>query len=336
MNSCLSPRSHTHVTSRCGFATYVLRSGEAEVRVVPALGAKITSLRDLRSGREWLWSAPDGRELRENSAGDAFEAGSMAGIDECVPTIAPSRLGDQMLPDHGEAWARAWTVNKSLLKEGRLHTSLDLECLPLRIERELTLEAAVLTLRYRLINLSSVAQPGFWALHPLFARREGDRIELPCDVADVKVDSQLGLDLPAGAAVAWPSPNAGVNFSTLTNTAGAAWCAKLFVTNPNCNRAAIANDITGDRLDIDFESERRLHLGIWITRGGWNGFDHFALEPTTHAADTPCDADAATDDLLLPHATRSWSIRFSLTASETRSGRLLNKSARTDVGWSSR
>jgi len=313
--TCSSTVTETHVTAADHFATYVLRSQELEVSVVPALGAKITTLRNLRSRREWLWSAPDGRGLRKSRPGDAFETGSMAGIDECVPTIAPCRLGDQCLPDHGEAWARAWTVCQSAWAEGRLRTTLDLACLPLRIERELTLEANVLTLRYQLSNLSDVLQPGFWAFHPLFARHEGDHIDLAPRVCAVKVDSQLGLGLNAGAIVSWPCPHPGLNLSTFTSADGGDWYAKLFVDGTYSGGATIANAHTGDRLEISFESDRAMHLGIWITRGGWNGFDHFALEPTAHAGETPA-ADDPFGQLLPPYTTRTWQVRLSCAVNE--------------------
>ena len=38
-----------------GFPVYVLGNGRVEVGVVPELGAKIISLKNLRSGREWMW-----------------------------------------------------------------------------------------------------------------------------------------------------------------------------------------------------------------------------------------------------------------------------------------
>jgi len=41
-----------------GFPAYRLGNGLIETIVIPTLGAKVASLRNLRRGREWLWLSP--------------------------------------------------------------------------------------------------------------------------------------------------------------------------------------------------------------------------------------------------------------------------------------
>ncbi|MBC8012220.1 MAG: hypothetical protein H7067_19225, partial [Burkholderiales bacterium] len=242
---------NTHLLTEHGFATYVLRDSHAEVRVVPALGGKITSLRSLRTGREWLWSAPDGRGLHTNQVGDAFEGGPMAGIDDCLPTVAPCRLGDSALPDHGEVWSRACNVDATAWSaRGELKTSLTLSTLPLRFERTLSLRVGALTLAYRLTNHSAVPQPWLWALHPLFAWQAGDRIELPAEVTTMRVSCELALGLTG--VCAWPAPAAGFDLSRMTAPTTAPWYLKLFTGPMHEGRAAVVNDRTGDRLELRF------------------------------------------------------------------------------------
>jgi galactose mutarotase-like enzyme len=304
--------TRAELASTDGFETYVLRSDAVEVRVVPTLGAKIGGLRDLRTGREWLCPASDGRGLRASRPGDSFDSGPVAGIDECVPTVSPCRFAGRDLPDHGEAWARVWTVDAVAWAQGRLGTTLDLDCLPLRIERELVLEGASLTLSYRLTNLSSTPQPDFWALHPLFAWREGDRIELPPDIVSARLAALRGLDLPRGEVVAWPSPCAGLDLSALNVPTGKPWYAKLFFDAPRDGHVAIVNARGGGRLSIQFDPVQNPHLALWVTRGGWNGIEHVALEPTTHASDTPPAEGHPRARWLAPHASREWGVRIAL------------------------
>ena len=54
--------------------------------------------------------------------------------------------------------------------------------------------------------------------------------------------------------------------------------------------AEIRNRTTGDRLTIRFDPTELPALGIWITRGGWNGYHHFAIEPTHAPFDSLADA----------------------------------------------
>ncbi|MFD7409151.1 hypothetical protein ACFV7R_42480 [Streptomyces sp. NPDC059866] len=63
----------------------------------PAHGGRWTSLRT--AGREWLWRR-EAPERDSVSPGDPFvDAG---GLEECIPTV-------RGIPDHGDAWSRAWT-----------------------------------------------------------------------------------------------------------------------------------------------------------------------------------------------------------------------------------
>src|ERR1700690_4239136 len=85
-----------------GFSVHVLNNEDVELAVVPELGAKIISLRNLRTGREWLWHPLDKVKLFKNHPGDEFCGSPLAGIDECLPTILPCAWRGRELPDHGE------------------------------------------------------------------------------------------------------------------------------------------------------------------------------------------------------------------------------------------
>jgi hypothetical protein len=44
--------------------------------------------------------------------------------------------------------------------------------------------------------------------------------------------------------------------------------------------AGIRNRATGDRLEFAWNPAENDTLGLWLTRGGWHGHHHFAIEPT--------------------------------------------------------
>jgi hypothetical protein len=137
-----------------GFPAVVLCNALVGATVLPTLGARIVSLRSLRTSREWLWRAADGRGLFSSSAGNVFESGPLAGMDECLPTIAPCVDAGRKLPDHGEAWTSSWSTE---VNDGGITNQLNLDCLPLRLRRRLTLAGNTLRLNYELTNLGSSA-----------------------------------------------------------------------------------------------------------------------------------------------------------------------------------
>ena len=70
-----------------GFAVYTLGNERIEVAVIPELGAKLISLKDLRTGREWMWHPGPAPLLFRNRPGDDFSKSPLAGADECLQRL---------------------------------------------------------------------------------------------------------------------------------------------------------------------------------------------------------------------------------------------------------
>ncbi|HWG27534.1 hypothetical protein [Actinospica sp.] len=124
----------------------VLETVPLSVRVDAEHGGRWTSLSG--GGREWLWHRDEPR--REHVLpGDAFaDAG---GIEECVPTV-------RGLPDHGDAWSRAWIAGDSMLEHR-------VSCPDFELTRRIGVVSGSVVADYRL-----VAEPGYrflWAGHAL-------------------------------------------------------------------------------------------------------------------------------------------------------------------------
>ena len=89
------------------FRTIEANNGLIACAVLPELGAKILSLCDLRTRREWLWTS-DRLPLARHAYGVSYvEKADTGGWDECFPTVAACEypLEGQHgieLPDHGD------------------------------------------------------------------------------------------------------------------------------------------------------------------------------------------------------------------------------------------
>jgi hypothetical protein len=259
-----------------GFAVIGLANADVAVEIVPELGARILSLRDRRTDEEWMWRPTDARPLARHPLGLAFEHSTLAGADECLPTIDPCVWEKRELPDHGECWASAWTVDADAFAAGRILTTLDLPASPLRIERTITLDGPRVHLAYQLTSCSDRPERWLWAFHPLYPVCPSDHLELP-----------------GGAAA--PECAAGS-------------CAKAFYPATEGRVALIR--ATGSRLMTTWSPAELPWLAVWITRGEWHGHHHLALEPTVAPANTPDHPDVP---LLAPGAAARWS--FTLTVS---------------------
>lgn len=243
-----------------GFAVHVLNNDEVELAVVPELGAKIISLKNLRTGREWLWHPPEGLKLFKNQVHDDFSTSPLVGIDECFPTIEPCSWQGRELPDHGEIWSVPWQVDGEAWDNGMLRTKARLRISPFEFERTVELQGNEVRIRYQLHNLGAFAESFLWAMHPLLRLEAGDELELPDSTREL-LNGETWVD-------------------AVTSTIPDRNCAKIFARPVSEGWAAIHNKTRGDRLEFAWDSAENNTLGLWLTRGGWHGHHHLAIEPT--------------------------------------------------------
>ena len=285
--------NHREVRTEQGFNAYVLRNDRLEIVVVPALGAKIISLKNLRSGRQWMWHPEAGLKLFTNRLGDDFSRSPLVGADECLPTIAPCSFQGRELPDHGEVWSAAWEVDRQALEGGVLKTSVDLPVSPFTFERRIELRSGHILFGYVLRSRSSVAESYLWALHPLLRVQPGDRLEIPATTLAPR-NGEEWIDvvdslIPAGR------------------------CAKVFAGPLKQGVAAVYNRESGDRLALEWNPVENDTLGLWLTRGGWYGHHHLALEPTNGAPDQLAAAVEGKRCGIVPAAgSRAWGLTMRL------------------------
>lgn len=248
-----------------GFKTYELSNSEVKIAVIPELGAKIISLQNARTGREWMWHPRGSLKLFHNSATDDFSHSPLVGVDECLPTIQPCVWRGRNLPDHGEVWSAEWKLDENAWQKGVLKTTVQLQISPFDFERTIELEANTVRLNYQLTNRSAAPEQFLWAIHPLLRLQEGDHLVLPAATRAL-FDGADWLDAVDSAV---PEGN----------------CSKLVAGPLTEGFSAIHNSKTGERFEFEWNALENNALGLWLTRGGWHGHHHFAIEPTNAGAD---------------------------------------------------
>ncbi len=277
--------------ARDGFDLFILRNTNLELAVAPALGAKMVSLKNLRSGREWLWHPVSGMKLFANQPGDDFSLSTLVGWDECLPTIAPCTWRSRRFPDHGEAWNRAWNLDAAAWEGGLLKTSVHLPVSSFHFTRTLQLSGGSLDVQYVLENPTPLAQEFLWAAHPLLALREGDQLDLT-DETRLQLNGHSCLE-----SLQFKDDSPGY--------------AKLYAGPLRQGRAGVFNSRTGDRLTFEWDTTECNTLGVWLTRGGWHAHHHLALEPANGAPDSLAIAASQGKrcGVIPPHSQKAWRIQ---------------------------
>jgi hypothetical protein len=283
------------VRQQQGFEVYVLNNEEVELAVVPELGAKIVSLKNLPTGREWMWHPPGGLKLFRNRPGDDFSQSPLAGADECLPTISPCSWQGRALPDHGELWNTPWSVDTEAWAGGILKTRTRLKISPFEFERTIELLADEIQITYQLKNRGATPEHFLWAIHPLLRLQPGDQLNLPASTRAL-LNGESWIDA-VGSTV--PEKN----------------CAKVFAAPVSEGFVAINNLATGDYLEFGWDPLENNTLGLWLTRGGWHGHHHFALEPMNADTDSLVEAvERKRSGVVNASGTASWRLSIRIGA----------------------
>jgi len=289
----------------------VLENDRLRVAVTPDYGARVTSLVDKRTGREWIAQGPQSR----NTGEDAEYAGNEAvGWDECFPTVTPWDASHtpwaRKLRDHGDLWGRPFTIDTQTPMALRLSYS-DPQFL---FTRELQLDGAALIARYEVENRTDASLPYLWALHGLLAVTAADSIELPEVETVAATYLSLGDKFLSVPELQWSKPTDVLPFTLdRVQPAASAFAGKFYAAVPG-RTARVGRP--GQWLTLAWDAPID-QLGIWLTYGGWpgpGGHHEIALEPTNAAADTLGEAIDAGVPPLAPGERRDWRVTLTLTS----------------------
>lgn len=280
------------------------------VSIDPRRGGKITALRDLRSGREWL--LPPAEPYGDPAGyGTSFTDAELSGWDEMAPTITECEVdgpsGPVALPDHGEVWSVPWDT--VVVGPRRITLRVDGRTLPFRLDRTVEVTSPDrLRLSYRLWNTGKAAFPSLWAAHPQFVWRRGARVELPSSITEV-------LDVTSGpdpVVVPWDLP-----MSTRLDHLGDGEGHKVWTLPGQAPAWCRLRDADGGSVLIEADPDSVPYLGIWWDSCAYADVPVVALEPSTgHYDDLALAAAAGRVPWLDPGDELRWAIELSLEPGE--------------------
>jgi galactose mutarotase-like enzyme len=272
-----------------GFSAYRVSNGILSFEIIPELFGKLTSLRDLRSSREWLWRS-ERQTLRKLPYGNSYIAeADSGGWDECFPTVAPCFYPGEprvALPDHGELWTAASTFDlKADDQSLEVTTRARGTFLNYLFSRTIYVKDSsdTLTFKYTLENHADTPLFYIWSAHPMIRLEPGMRLRVSEKARFARSFAVADTEVK-GETVAWPprvykhgqivdvdplpGPEAKVGFKMLSEPLEQGW-AEL--------------EAKDGSLRYIF-AEQPLQLALWFNLGAWSGdggspYYNLAFEP---------------------------------------------------------
>jgi hypothetical protein len=287
----------------------VLENSSLRVVVDPAMGGKITSLRDQRSGREWLWRNPhlEARPLRYGAS--YVEELDTGGWDEIFPSVSPCLVAGHEIPDHGDLVSLPWEVIDA--SANFLEMAVTTRFAKCRFTRSLRLDGESLEIRYGLENRGDTTVPWLWCAHPLVAIEPGMRIDLPQGTA-MRVDG--GVRVEPGESFRWPHLP-GLPPLDVISSGDPSFAIKMFTAAGSVGEVGIV--APDGRLGLSWDREAVPFLGLWLNCHAWSGcgsapYFNLGVEPATAPFDSLADAMADPSGReLAPGESQGWSLLVS-------------------------
>lgn len=310
-----------------GFEALEADTGALAVSIVPELGGKLGSLRDGRSGREWLWRHPRLAYRRVPHGAVYTAVADTGGWDECFPSVSACAYPSPpwqgaAVQDHGELWGQTAALAIEQADGGvsigaRWHGI----ALPYTFERTIRLAAgsARMRLEYAVANTGDAPLRWIWSAHPLLAIEPGMRLLLPAAARFHGVRFTPGgvlherglsfpLSVPGRAGVvdlaALPERDAGAAIKLWSEPLAEGWAALR------------AHD---GELRMRWDAALLPQVAVWLNLGAF-GLDggapyyNLGLEPCIGAQDSLADAVTAYNlfEELPAGARRTWWLEVEL------------------------
>ena len=305
-------------------------NGHIAVTMLPELGGKLLSLRDLRTGHEWLWQSERIALARQPYGVSYIQHADSGGWDECFPTVAPCRYPfgpttSVILPDHGDVWSQTW-VTDVLQTDTTLQISGSCRtvALPCTFTRTLVLSAGQprLDLFYEARNYSSAPLAFIWSAHPLLRLLPGMRLHFPANARFHRYSATPATELPRARDLRWPfTLRNGVRAIALDPLPGyEAGIAFKIWSEPLSEGWATLQAPQG-QLHFRFDVQQIPQIALWLNAGGWSGiggapYCNLALEPCIGAQDSLEEAvlEHRQYALLPGGASRHWQLTTELSS----------------------
>lgn len=288
--------------------TLTLENDLIRATVDPSFGGRIVSLRDIRTGRQWLVEG-----LPHGSSGEKaiYGAREARGWDECFPTVAPCRHESWpgVLRDHGELWGRAW--------QARPEEDVIAACYEsdrFRFSRRIGLNRHELEACYSVTNLDRAPFAYMWSQHCLLAVNTSDRIRLDGVANPVVTDGVLKGRMLRRQPFDWPNvPEIGFDLTKVLDS-DAELALKIHASVGDRPSATVHDGRSA--ISFSWSGVEVPAVGLWLNYGGWkkgSPVHHIAIEPTTALSDSLESAEATGGARILePGQTHSWRIVIAL------------------------
>jgi hypothetical protein len=289
-------------TTTEGFESIRVHTGVIELTLIPELGSKINSLRDARTGREWLWRHPRFMYKRVSHGSSYVAEADTGGWDECFPSVAEciypsSPWRGAVIQDHGELWSQA--AEFEIQEEAEnivLCSQWHGIALPYTFTRTITLAAnsSVIRSNYEVVNNADQPLYFVWCIHPLVAIEPDMELYLPTSARFHVAGTIPANLLPSMENLQYPFEVSGLKFPSLPETS-AERAIKIWSDPLPSSEGWATLQARDGEFRMKWDATLLPQIAVWMNFGAWAAdggtpYYNLGLEPCIGAQDSLVDA----------------------------------------------
>jgi galactose mutarotase-like enzyme len=285
-----------------------ITTGSLTALFLPLYGAKLASLKDTKTGREFLEQAA-GKTYKKLDYAEDYVAAECSAFDDMFPTCDKYRCNQfpwqgAELPDHGEVCGLPWQYEAGAES---VHMWVYSPRFGYKLEKWIRTEAGKLVIDYRATNNTRFEFDFLYGAHCMIAAEEGAVIE-----TEFGAGSEAALIFDnTGKRGRYCGPFVWNADSGVTPDRNDKSNYKIFFDAPAKEGWCSYTYKDGSRLRFCYSPDKLPYLGIWFNWGDLKGMYNFAFEPCSGSYDRPDLARMHNQySTLAPHGIYEWSISF--------------------------
>ena len=269
--------------SRAVASAIRLRNSTLEVSVLPDVGAKIWDFIHWPTGNQFLWHNPRIRPTPYPIDAN-FDNYWCGGWDDGFPTCEACQHKGEQYPNLGELRSVQWEIES--FRAGGEEPELSLSAYgpinPVHARKTVRLSGDSLTVEFRIESIGSLPIDFIWGTHPALRIDAGWKIHIPASTGIVGQANNPRLGSPR-QRYAWPNLETAGGTVNMSVTQGfdSGLNAGHYATGLRAGWYAVEDPASGTGLLVEFPLETCPYLWLWLSYGGWRGYQLAVVEPWT-------------------------------------------------------
>jgi hypothetical protein len=271
-----------------------LRNKALEITILPKVGAKIWEIIHLPSRNQYLWHNPRIRPVFYPIEAN-FDNYWCGGWDDGFPTCEACQHNGEQYPNLGELRSVQWDIESLRTDDAEPEVVLSAfgPISPVKARKTVRISGDSVEMEFQIEHIGALPFDFIWGTHPAYRVGPGWLIHIPATTGIVGQSNHPKFGSPR-ERYRWPNLETTEGMTNMSVTLGfdSGMNAGHYATGLRSGWYALEDPFSGTGMLVEFPLETCPYLWLWLSYGGWRGYQLAVIEPWTSCPVTLSEAVA--------------------------------------------